>query len=140
MIESWDWPAYPILFAAVWGLATQVLSSVGGWRRLAEIYPSPRSPMGKVHRFQSAQLRWGTNYNGCLDFAADFDGLHVSILFPFRPGHPPLFIPWSEIAFEERPSRFHPMVMMRFMRAPELTMAVPKDLAERLQQERTHGA
>jgi hypothetical protein len=138
--ESWGWPAYPILLAAVWVVATQILSVAGGWRQLAEVYPAPRPPIGKPMRFQSAQLRWGTNYNGCLDFVADVDGLHVSILLPFRLGHPPLFFPWSEITYEERPSRLLSSVELRFARAPQLTMTIPKGLAERLLQERTRHA
>lgn len=48
--------------------------------------------------FQSVQMRtlWG-NYNNCVNFGADQTGLYMAVFPLFRFGHPPLFIPWSEI-------------------------------------------
>ena len=47
-------------------------------------------------------MRWGANYKSCLTIGADPAGLHLSPLFFFRIGHPPLFIPWTEIVFRSR--------------------------------------
>ncbi len=47
-------------------------------------------------------MRWGANYNNCLTIGADPSGLYLTLLFLFRIGHPPLFIPWSEISFRNR--------------------------------------
>ena len=36
------------------------------------------------------------NYHSVLSFTCTDEGLQISIAFPFRVGHPPLFIPWDE--------------------------------------------
>ena len=47
-------------------------------------------------------MRWGANYNNCLTIGADPGGLYLSLLVFFRIGHPPLFIPWTEISLGGR--------------------------------------
>ena len=47
-------------------------------------------------------MRWGANYNNCLTIGVDTAGLYLSPLFFFRIGHPPLFIPWTEISLRGR--------------------------------------
>ena len=37
------------------------------------------------------------NYNRCLTVHHAPEGIYVSVLLPFRLGHPPLLIPWSAI-------------------------------------------
>jgi hypothetical protein len=37
------------------------------------------------------------NCRSCLNFGSDETGLYLSVFPIFRPGHPPLLIPWSEI-------------------------------------------
>jgi hypothetical protein len=46
-------------------------------------------------------------YKGCLIIHVSPAGLHLAAWFAFRPGHPPLFIPWSAI---------HPRAARRFRR------------------------
>ena len=41
------------------------------------------------------------NYN-CFTIGADTAGLYIVPWFLLRSGHPPLFIPWSEISFERK--------------------------------------
>ncbi len=36
-------------------------------------------------------------YKGCLIIHSSPEGLHLSVLLPFRPGHPPFFIPWDAV-------------------------------------------
>jgi hypothetical protein len=57
--------------------------------------------MGEQIRGQSASLRRWSRYRNCLTFTANQQGLHVSIFFLFRSGHPPLWIPWSEITVHQ---------------------------------------
>lgn len=37
------------------------------------------------------------SYSNCENFGADETGLHMAVFRLFRPGHPSLFVPWSEI-------------------------------------------
>jgi len=61
-------------------------------------------------------------------------GLHLSVLFPFRPGHPPLLIPWQDISAIETKRGFGGYEM-RFRRVPGVAMQVSKDLGDALQAE-----
>jgi hypothetical protein len=36
-------------------------------------------------------------YGGSLNIYSSPEGLYLSVLFPFRLGHPPLFIPWDAV-------------------------------------------
>ncbi len=36
-------------------------------------------------------------YSGCLTIHSSAEELHLSVLLPFRPGHPPVFIPWDAV-------------------------------------------
>jgi hypothetical protein len=39
---------------------------------------------------------------GVLKFGANAEGLYLAQPFVFRPGHPPLFIPWPDVAVNRR--------------------------------------
>jgi hypothetical protein len=100
---SWGHGAgFAIYFIALWSVTCYSLSWVSGWHALAERYRCEQDFEGERWRFRSAQMRWTTKYNGVLILSANREGLYLSIFFPFRLGHPPLFIPWSEITFGER--------------------------------------
>lgn len=57
-------------------------------------------------------MRWNTNFGNCLTIGANRDGLYLAVLFLFRVGMPPLFIPWSEITFRRERRWF--MLRIRF--------------------------
>jgi hypothetical protein len=129
-LPIWFWPiAVPVLWAA----SLELLSAVGGWRKLAEAYPSLQPIAGKRFLFQSAQLRYSVGYNGCLTITADVRGLFVSILLPLRIGHPDFFVPWDEISSEPGGSRWSPTLRLRFSRCPAVPLVITKRLASRLE-------
>jgi hypothetical protein len=41
-----------------------------------------------------------TSYGSCLIVGVDPTGIRLSILFPFRIGHPPLFLPWRALRID----------------------------------------
>ena len=87
---------FPFFFAAMWCAISLLLSAVGGWRRLAKRFPASSQPTGR--RFFMLGGRFGlVTYGGCLTVYSSPEGLYLSVLLPFRIGHPPLFIPWSAI-------------------------------------------
>ncbi len=71
-------------------------------------------------------------YNGSLTAGANQFGLHLSVWPIFRIGHPPLFLPWSDVtvAFEKR--RWITVVLLRFSRSPTTSVRMTLGLAERL--------
>lgn len=98
-------PEIPMLFALIfplyWCFVMGLIARLGGWHALAKRYPVRMNPTGEPFRWASMGIGSGmfpTNYGGCLFIHVDDIGISISTLFPFRPFHPPLQIPWTAIA------------------------------------------
>jgi hypothetical protein len=87
---------FPLGFAAIWSSVCWLLAWIGGWQRLAHYYRCERSPNGQAIGGFWAMLG-PVSYRGTLTLQAAPEGLYLSIMVLFRPGHPPLLIPWSAI-------------------------------------------
>lgn len=116
-----------------------VIAHLTGWAALASAYPLARPFNGDRWWFQSASMRYGTNYGLCLIAGANRDGLYLSILLPFRPGHPPMFVPWTDISATIEQSRMFPykqlglaFVELRFRRVPDVPVRIMQGLGRRL--------
>jgi len=120
-----------VLIPLFWIFISELISRVSGWRALAEAYPALSDPTGPRLRFQSATLRWSSNYTGLVHVHGDSQGLYLSVFILFRVGHPPMFIPWGEIRTESRSGLF-PSLTLRFMRKPGVPFTISKALGERL--------
>jgi hypothetical protein len=83
-----------VLFPAWWCFVSWIFSYSSGWQRLAALYPARTSPTGQ--RF-STDARIGIARYGGIYVDVSPDGLFLSVMFAFRIGHQPLFIPWTEI-------------------------------------------
>jgi hypothetical protein len=91
---------FPVFFLSLWCGVCCLLSLTGGWYSLGSKYGSRRTIAG--HHFHFASMSMGrsllpVNYNGCLFITVGEEGIALSILFFFKPLHPPLLIPWSAI-------------------------------------------
>ena len=107
-----------------------VIGRVGGWSKLAAVYPLTRPFTGERWHMRSARFGWSA-YNGVITMGADPVGLYLAVMFPFRPGHPPMFIPWSEISAVE--TRFiFTYYALSFARAPGVTVKIHAGLAEKV--------
>ena len=127
--------AIPLFFVGIWLFVMFIISRVGGWSTLAGYYRTDQPFFGTLFRFQSASLRAGTNYNGCLNFGANTEGLYMVPMLIFRGFHAPLFIPWSEII--ARPIKYWKLfdyVELRFQRAPGVPVRIKPRLAAKLAQ------
>lgn len=82
-------------FIAFWCGLSWVVGRLSGWERLARHYRA-RSEPRTLRRWQSA-LFGRTRYNNTLRLAVDDQGVYIAQSLVFRPGHPPLRIPWSAI-------------------------------------------
>ena len=112
----------------VWIGIGLLISRVGGWAALAIVYGYSGEFRGDCLRLQSARMRWGTNYGSCLVVGANPLGLYLSVLFIFRIGHPPLFIPRREISMSQQKGRWFNSVVLRFRRAPSIPLQVSEQL------------
>ncbi len=127
---------YPfVVFIIGWISVAYLVPRLTGWRKLAEAYRAPSPFDGKLHRFQSGYMRWGTHYGNALDVGANARGLYVSVFFLLRMGHPSLFIPWSEIKGERAAAGLFPRIRLRFLREPSIPLEITPALAERLARE-----
>jgi hypothetical protein len=118
------------VFLAFWYFATVFIAVVSGWRELARVYPSEHPIIGAAEwRNRRGRMRYGSGYNGCLNIAANAMGMQLSVWSIFRPGHPPLFIPWSEIRTEPVHGMFVESVRFSFLRATT-PLLLGRDLAE----------
>jgi len=120
-------------FLGTWVLVTFALSRFSGWVKLAGYYPADHPFDGPLIRFQAAQFRAATNYNGCLNFGGNYEGMYIVPMVPFKLFHPPLLIPWSEItARPVKVMRFWNFVELHFQRAPDIPVRIKAQLAQKL--------
>ncbi|MCC7502355.1 MAG: hypothetical protein IT229_07480 [Flavobacteriales bacterium] len=98
-------PFHPAWFALgfplFWCLISFMIGHTSGWGRMHERYGGPPGPVPPCRSFQAGRIG-GAKYNGVLRIAHDPFGLYLSVIFLFRVGHPPLFIPWSAIGAVSR--------------------------------------
>ena len=89
---------FMFLFFPMWFAAVYFGGFLSGWTTLANKYkkPADKHSNGKTV-FLSSFWTGMMHYGNCVFMSADKDGLYLSVLFFFRFGHAPLFIPWSEI-------------------------------------------
>lgn len=80
----------------LWTAVLFLLSFIGGWKRLAGTFRTELKPSGDSFSAASGCMRV-VNYSFVLNAAVSSEGLFLSVLKPFRPFHPGLFIPWSSI-------------------------------------------
>ena len=121
-----------VAFPLIWVGVVTLIARFGGWARLAREYPGRPQLGGRRFRFRSGRMRFQTGYGSCLTLGSDPMGLHLEILFLFRPGHPAIFVPWSDVSVREDPGRARRNAELRFQRAPEVPLVVGRRLAREL--------
>lgn len=83
-------------FVAFWTILVTVISRLG-WGKLADRFAAVTKPSdGKTYWGQSARIGI-SNYNGCVNVRVCVRGLYLTVFPVFRPGHPPVLIPWHAI-------------------------------------------
>jgi len=92
------WWIAPLVLAALpaFWCGVVVLIAQFGWGRLAARYRTEAEAGGRRLRFASGRVGFAS-YRSTLHVGIEPDGLHLSVPLLFRPGHPPLFIPWGEV-------------------------------------------
>ncbi len=95
--------ALPLLLVAFWCAVVAFTAALTGWRALARRFRASSPPTGELRIggpwFTTVYMRYWTHYGSVIRMTAAPDALYLAVLFPFRPGHPPLRIPWNEIRF-----------------------------------------
>ena len=84
-------------------------------------------------------MRLSCRYNNILNNRGDptglhLSGLHLSLFFPFRVAHPPLFVPWSDISVAGRwDILFIGHVKLLLGREEQIPFVISDLLADRIQ-------
>jgi hypothetical protein len=123
---------FPVVFVLFWLVISIAISRIGGWAALARVYRLEDSFEGERVRFRSGQMRYAMNYNNCLTLGADRRGLYLSVFFFFRVGHPPLYVPWSEITISTSRRFFMDMTELSFTRIPGVFLRLSSSTAEKV--------
>ncbi len=84
-----------IVFPLFWCGVVWLISRFG-WARLATHYAIARPPAGEAQPVMCGMVSAAT-YRGVLRFQPSPDGFYLWVNVLFRTGHPPLFIPWSDV-------------------------------------------
>ncbi|MDH3383563.1 MAG: hypothetical protein OEM42_05830 [Deltaproteobacteria bacterium] len=78
-----------------------VLSLWSGWQRIARKFPYREIPDSRRYAFVRMSLGSGlypVGYGGVVFVRLSPHGIGLSVIFLIRFFHPPIFIPWSEVA------------------------------------------
>jgi hypothetical protein len=106
-----------------------ILGMWSGWRRLAGLYPVGMVARGRTVRCGSMVMGL-TKYRSGVRLTADDSHLHFSMWAPFRPGHPPFSVPWSDITATRDqwpwfPFKGDPVIRLTLARHRGLRILVP---------------
>lgn len=118
----------PVAIVTFWCVVLSVLARLSGWTALSEYYRAEGDFDGPKRRFQSMRLGRGgfmdVNFSGCVTFGVDQRALRLSMLFLFRPFHPPLSIPLSDLSAERRKALIFETVRLQSSKAPEIGITI----------------
>jgi hypothetical protein len=121
-----------LLVTTMWIVVGLVTGQISGWSLLAQRYRCDEGLSGDRLRFRSAAMRYSSHYGNCLTMGADPQGLFVSMSVPFLVGHPPLFIPWSEITVRRGRFLWSNYVELRLGREAAIPFRISEGLASKL--------
>ncbi len=85
-----------IVFPLFWMAICYLIAVLGGWQRLASDYRTEQTSPTPLVKGLSGYLGL-SNYNGSINLGVSSEGMYLSVVFLFRAGHPPLFIPWEAV-------------------------------------------
>lgn len=92
---------FALIFPLFWCFVVLLISRIGSWHTLSKIYPAgTRAPKGEKHEGVVGRVG-AANYKFVLTVTIAPDGFFLEVMALFRPGHPPLFIPWSAVTHRE---------------------------------------
>lgn len=125
-----------VFFIGVWCLSVSAIGLMSGWHALSKRFKQETAPYGEVKTvgpfFYSIYMRFWSHYSSVIRLTAASDGLYASVVFPFRVGHPPLRIPWSEIQFGTATWFFRTYVVLTLGSEEKIPMRISQRIARNL--------
>jgi hypothetical protein len=131
---SFQNPVFIVLYViCLWLAVSFTISLIGGWFELGRVYRASGPFHGERWRFQDAQFRLIGSYRNVLSVGANAEGLYLSVFFPFRFCHPPLFIPWRDISAKPVRYFWYRMYRFEFRQAPSVHLRLKEKLVKKIQ-------
>lgn len=118
-----------VALPVIWCATTLLVGWLTGWARLARAYPHQAQRDGQRFRFQTIHMANKGGYGSCVTIGATPLGLHLSILGLFRPGHPRIFVPWSDVAMRRKDGA---RVVLDFTRKPSIPVIMDSSMAAQM--------
>ena len=123
-------------FVVFWCIVVALVSWLTGWAILARRFRAQSEPNGDVRTagpwLLTIYMRFWTHYGGIVKMTAASDALYLRIMFLFRPGHPPLRIPWSEIGFSRTRYLLCPFVALTLGNEEKIPLRISERAARKL--------
>ena len=94
--ELFSFTVFVPFFILVWCACSLLLARLGGWSALAIKFRATQAPLGEKFTFCAAKIGRG-QYVGIITAIKSQSGLYLSVIAPWRLGHPPILIPWAEL-------------------------------------------
>jgi hypothetical protein len=120
---------FALFFVMAWTVALSLIARLSGWSALAERYEAVDPFEGPTRRFQTiAMSRFKlvpATYGNIVNIGADARGLHLSLFLPFRPFHPRLVVPWSDLHAAPKQFLLWARAELTAAGAPEIKIAIP---------------
>ena len=88
--------AFVTLIPIAWIVLSLLMARLSGWATLRRVYRASQDVDGEKAHMRSGKFG-AVGYHSCLSFCVNDEGLRIAVAFPFRLGHPPLFIPWDQM-------------------------------------------
>jgi hypothetical protein len=127
-------PFFIIFFAlSMMVIVSFFIALVGGWFELGWAYRATRDFAESSWRFQDAQFRLLTGYNNILTVGSNAEGLYLAVFFPFRIGHPPLFIPWQDVSVRLGRFLWFRVYKFEFRQVPSVHLRLREELGKKIQ-------
>jgi len=122
-----------LLFLAVFPLfwsGVCLLISMMGWSRLAAAYQTEDEAIGETFRTVTGRVG-ASSYSNVLTVSIEPEGLRLAVMILFRPGHPPILIPWGDILNIRKSSvLFNTFYAFETEQAGNVTVRLPERIVE----------
>jgi len=138
-VNSFQWSVPLLIFcfvASSWVLICYSSSALTGWYRLSQRFTAEQEPNGPAKSagpfFYAVYMRWWSHYSCIVRITAAEDALYLSVASIYRPGHPPLAIPWSEIAVGIENHFLRTYINLRLGRSEQIPLRLSESVANQL--------
>jgi hypothetical protein len=132
-LQGWidEHPVLFVLFVAffAWNAGGVSLSFISGWALLARKYRIRGRFNGRRCWFVSGRIGIVPIARG-LVVGANSEGIYLAVFPLFRPGCPPLLIPWSDTSVPRERSFFVPSMDFQVGTSPSVVLSVNSHVAE----------